>query len=173
MDLGLRNYFFEHEQGFYFGEDYYGYKMTYNEDIFIFDRDMITKETFIEVSSYDDYLQNGHSITKKNINLERIRFQVDNNTMIHYFALDYDILSLVVDYMEEHRSGYLSAILMPNSKGKSALDITIDSESPKNAELMLRKLLLFSDQKLSHLIYNKFTQLLRMDIKAFYEYLES
>jgi hypothetical protein len=93
--------------------------------------------------------------------------------MIHYFALDSDILPLILDYMEENRPGYLMGILMPNNQGRSALDITIENESPKNTELLLLKLLNFPDQKLSHLFYDKFAVLFKMNIKAFNLYLNT
>ena len=49
---------------------------------------------------------------------------------------------------------------MKNRKGKSSLDIALDNESSKNAELLLRKLVLFKDASLSHLLYDRFVELL-------------
>ena len=171
LELGLKNYYFEHYLGYFSFNA--GYLMNKKEDLFIEGFNIVTKETLVEVISLDNYIKNGHSITKNNINLERIRFQVDNNTMIHYFALEYETLSLILDYMEENKAGYLTAILMPNIFGKSALDITIENESPKNTELLLIKLLQFNDQKLSHLFSDKFKLLMKMNIKAFNQYLGS
>ncbi|CAI2364011.1 unnamed protein product [Moneuplotes crassus] len=171
LDLGLKNFYFEH---YYYGaSSSKGYLINKKEDLFLSSSVLITKETIVEVNSLDGYLQNGPNITKNNINLERIRFQVDNNTMIHYFALEYDTLTLILDYMEQHKAGYLTAILMPNKNGKSALDITIEKESPKNTEALLIKILQFNDQKLSHLFADKFSQLVKMNIKAFNQYLNS
>lgn len=112
-------------------------------------------------------------LLRNNINLERIRFQVDGNTSLHYYALEYDTLKLILDYMEYNRPEYLTGILMKNNSGKSPLDITLDNESPKNTELLLRKLALFRDSSLSVLFYNRFNELLAMNILAFHEYLDS
>jgi len=89
------------------------------------------------------------------------------------YALEYKTLSLILDYMEYHRPEYLTAILMKNNKNKSPLDITLDNESPKNTELFLRKLTLFRDSSLSILFYDRFSELLAMNITAFHEYLDS
>ena len=62
---------------------------------------------------------------------------------------------------------------MKNNRGKSPLDITLDNESPKNTELLLRKLALFSDSSLSVLFYDRFSELLAMNLTAFHEYLDS
>ena len=61
---------------------------------------------------------------------------------------------------------------MKNFKWKSSLDITLDNENPKNAELLLRKLVLFKDASLSHLLYDRFVELLSMNIKDIHEYLD-
>ena len=62
---------------------------------------------------------------------------------------------------------------MKNYEGKSPLDIALDNESPRNVELMLNKITQFRDEKLSGLFYDRFNELLAMDIETFYEYLES
>lgn len=174
LDKGLINYFFEYEfynSGFY--DQRAGYKINKDEDLVLEYGNIITKETMIEVSATDDLIDETTIITPENINLERIRFQVDGNTSLHLFALDYNTLSLILNYMEEHRPAYLTSILMKNNKGKSPLDITIDNESPKNTELLLLKLARFKDESLSKLFYDRFDELLGMDISAFHEYLDS
>ena len=62
---------------------------------------------------------------------------------------------------------------MKNNRNKSPLDISIDNKSPKNTELFLVKLSKFKDDSLSHLFYNRFNDLLNMNISAFHEYLNS
>ena len=173
LDKGLINYFFEYSFSSYPLDDQNGYKINKEEDIVLERCNIITKETLIEVDALDDLIDETSTITPENINLERVRFQVDGNTSLHFYALDYDKLALILDYMETHRIEYLTSILMKNYKGKSPLDITLDNESPKNAELLLRKLALFKDTSLSHLFYDRFAELLSMNIKAFHEYLNS
>ena len=173
LDKGLINYFFEYIFQSYTFNDQNGYRINPEEDLVLEYGNIITKETIIEVSALDDLIDETSTITPENINLERIRFQVDGNTSLHFYALEYDKLALVLDFMENHRIEYLPSILMKNRKGKSPLDITLDNESPKNAELLLRKLAMFKDASLSHLFYDRFSELLSMNIKAFHEYLDS
>lgn len=134
---------------------------------------IITKETIVEVSALEELITGEIQINQDNINLERIRFQIDGNTSLHMYALEYDTLTLILDYMQDHKPEYLTAILMKNGKNKSPLDITIDNESPKNTELLLRKLTLFKDESMSILFYNRFNELLAMNITAFHSYLDS
>ena len=174
LDTGLINYFFEYQftnYGFY--DQTCGYRINSPQDLVLENGNIITKETMIEVAALDDLVDEIEQITEENINLERIRFQIDGNTSLHYYALEYDTLSLILEYMEAHRPEYLTAILMKNNKGKSPLDITLDNESPKNTELLLRKLKMFMSSSLSILFYNRFNELLAMNITAFHEYLDS
>ena len=82
---------------------------------------IITKKTLIEVSALDDLIDETSTITLENINLERIRFQVDGNTSLQYYALEYEMLALVLDFMKTNRPEYLPSILMKIRKGKSPL----------------------------------------------------
>lgn len=174
LDKGLINYFFEYDfnsNAFY--EQVSGYRINKDQDLVLEYGNIITKETLIEVASVDELKDGYEKITEENINLERIRFQVNGNTSLHFFALEYETLSLILDYMEEHRPEYLTSILMKNNKNKSPLDITLDNESPKNTEILLRKLTNFNDSSLSILFYDRFPELLAMNITAFHEYLDS
>ena len=62
---------------------------------------------------------------------------------------------------------------MKNNEGKSPIDIALDNESPRNVELLLRKLTLFENGKFSSLFSDRFNELLNMNLKAFNEYLNS
>lgn len=135
--------------------------------------DIITKEILLEVVSIEDIKDGSTVITEENINLARIRFQVDGNTALHFYALDYNTLSVILNHMEYYKPQYLSSILMKNNKGKSPLDMSIDGESPRNTELFLQKIALFKDASFSNLFYDRFSELLDMKIKAFYDYLDS
>lgn len=127
----------------------------------------------MDVIGVEELLDETATITEENISLERIRFEVDGNTSLHFFALDYNKLNLIMNYMEANKPDYLTSILMKNKYNKSPLDITLDNESPLNTELLLRKLALFKNTSLSSLFYDRFNQLLGMNIKAFHEYLDS
>lgn len=175
LDNGLTNYFFEYT--FYSYAWQYssrnGYKINKNQDVILENGALITKETIIEVTALDEIIQEITEIDDSNVSYDRIRFQVDGNTSLHYYALEYETLSIILDYFEEHKPHYLTAILMKNSRGKSPIDIAIDNESPKNIELFLNKLALFEDIKLSSIFYTRFSELLSMNISAFHAYLDS
>jgi hypothetical protein len=174
LDKGLINYFFEYEfpnTSFY--DQVGGYRINEKQDLILEYGNVITKETLIEVTSLEELIWEMSTISEENINLERIRFQVDGNTSIHLYALEYDTLTLILDYFEEHKPEYLTAILMKNDKDKSPLDITLDNESPKNTEVLLKKLVLFKDASLSILFYDRFSELLAMNLTSFHDYLDS
>jgi len=117
-------------------------------------------------------LDYGEEVSEDNIMIDRIRFSVDGNTVLHYFALNSEILGMILEYFEEHKIEYLSGILMKNLNGESPLEITIKNESPKNTELLLRKLSWDKDKSFSRLFYHRFYDLLDMNLTAFHEYLD-
>ena len=101
LDKGIVYYFFEYNfQNFTFN-DKNGYRINTNEDLILEYGTIITKETLIEVSALDDLIDETSTITPENINLQRIRFQVDRNTSLHYYALEYEKLALVIDFMKQ------------------------------------------------------------------------
>ena len=83
------------------------------------------------------YQKNDRALNKSNIMLDKIRFQVDGSTILHLYALDFNMLKLVLDFFEDHEEWYLNCILMKNNQGKTPLEITLENDSPKNASLML------------------------------------
>ena len=173
LDFGLPNNFFEHDYLDFGLSDNKGYRIANSERYILEKGCLLTKETIVELSSLDDLINERFILHSMNISLERIRFQVDGNTSLHYFALEYDTLNLILEYFDVHKQEYLLSILMKNNDGKSPLDIALDNESPRNAELMLNKITLFKDENFSGLFYDRFGELLEMNIAAFHEYLES
>ena len=173
LDTCLNNFFFEHNFQDYSMQDQKGYRINGTENIILENGWLITKETIIELWSIDDLISEKIVLNSNNITLERIHFQVDGNTSIHFFALDYDTLNLILEYFDLNKQEYLLGILMKNSEGKSPIDIALDNESPRNVELLLRKLTLFKNGKFSSLFYDRFNELLDMNLKAFHEYLNS
>ena len=173
LDYGLVNYFFEHDYLDYGFSNKNGFRITDSEKYILENGWLLTKETIVELSALDDLINERFILNSMNISLEKTRFQVDGNTSLHYFALEFDTLNLILEYFDLHRQEYLLSILMKNNDGKSPLDIALDNESPRNAELMLNKLTIFKDEKFSGLFYDRFNELLEMNISAFHEYLES
>lgn len=82
------------------------------EDIILHKGYRSMKEVYVEVTAVDDLIKQDYSVDKKSLKIERIRFQIDGTTAIHYFALDSAKLKLVLNVMEEEKKEYLTAVLM-------------------------------------------------------------
>jgi hypothetical protein len=176
LNQGLINYFFETHfdppEKRHFLQ--FGYRINKNEDMMLENGFRILKETYMEVETVSSYQNNPKSLTADNINLDRIRFQVDGSTIVHLYALDYQKLKLVLDYFEENCVAYLTCILVRNTFNKTPLQITIEQDSPKNTSLMLEKLVSFgNDYSFSHLFFEYFPKLIEWDLIAFHKYLDN
>ena len=141
LDLGIENHFFEHDFS-EFTPEYRisgGFKMNQSEDCILDYGNLIRKETMLELDIIKNYINNDQfKLDKDNICLDRIKFNVDGNSVIHYFADNTESLRLVMDYMEEYKREYLLAILMKNKEEKSPIDLAIENESLLCIELMLK-----------------------------------
>ncbi len=65
------------------------------------------------------------------------------------FALNPDMLTIILEFLSENHPTYMTAILMKNHFGISPLEIAIENESKRTTEIMLRKLIYFKDIPLS------------------------
>lgn len=175
LDIILKNYFFDINFSEHFEDEYLinGYKFNKQEDILLCKGKVILKVTYIDTQTIDNFYAQKETLNEENIYLERIKFQIDGNTILHLFALEFDILNVILNFFEEYRPDYLSMILMKNHSLVSPLDIAIEYDRQKNVELLLTKLSVLKDGSYSHLMYTKFPKLLAMNLRAFYDYLES
>ena len=64
-------------------------------------------------------------------------------------------------------------MLLPNELGKTPLDLAIEHDLVKNIEVMLLKLSLLPNFRLSKLLYDKFPIFFKKDMRAFYKYLDT
>jgi len=131
-----------------------------------------TKSTLLDASIFDNLISGHTRITKKGICRELVNFEINRITWLHIYALDYDTLSVILNYMENNYPKYICSLVMKDNHGKSPLDIALDKRFYKNIELMIKKLWLVKDQNLSHLFSDRFTDLFSMNITAFYQYLD-
>jgi hypothetical protein len=60
--------------------------------------------------------------------------------------LNYPKLKKVLDFFSENEPKYLTCILVKNQKGQYPLKIAIENDSPKNASLMIEKLISFGKE---------------------------
>ena len=134
---------------------------------------ILLKVSFIDTQNLDNILQKKEKLTEDNISFEKIKFQIEGNTILHLFALNFNCLSFIINFIIEYNKKYLTMILVKNKQNISPLDITIENESPRCTELMLRSISLLGSGSYSSLIYERFDKLLGMNLKAFYEYLDS
>mmetsp|Transcript_42029 Transcript_42029/g.48730 ORF Transcript_42029/g.48730 Transcript_42029/m.48730 type:complete len:83 (+) Transcript_42029:3424-3672(+) len=75
---------------------------------------IVLKENFVSTVYLDDYLNENEKLSETTISLEKVHFQIDKCTLIHYYALDYDNLSIILDFYEQNNPQYLLAILISN-----------------------------------------------------------
>jgi hypothetical protein len=175
MDQILDNYFFDVEFGIYYRENLLqnGYKMSKNEDVLLCSGMIFLKVSYIDTKTVDYLIGKTEKLTEENIHIEKIKFQIQGNTIMHLFALNYDSLLMTIKYIAEFDKKYLTMILIKNNNKKSPLDLTIEHDSPKTTELLLRHLSLLNSGSYSNLIYHNFERLLSMNLRSFYEYLDS
>src|SRR5687768_9331674 len=92
--------------------------------------------------------------------LEHFEPKYDGKTMLHLYALNSKMLSLIV---EEIRKGenddepnklkeILFSVVCPDNKGNSPFDIAIKNQSPKNIEIMLEMLISMEEYSLSQFV---------------------
>ena len=174
LDRGIINYYFNSDFDSWYYSDSYGLRMNSTQNMLVSNGVIYWKESIFGCLNYLEVMEDKeNAIKEKNLNFERIKHQIGGNTLVHEYALEFEPLSLILEYFEEYNSEYLRTILLENSKRKSPLILAIEGESPKNIELMLKKLALFKTDCYSSLFYDKFIDLLQMNLKAFHIYLES
>lgn len=175
MDLILDNYFFDLNFKDVFGESRQtsGYSMSYNEDILLSRGMILLKVSYIDSQTVDNLIEKKERLTEDNIYIEKIKFQIDGNNLLHMLALNYNSLQIILNFLAEYDKRYLTMILMKNKENISPLDITIENDSPKCTELMLNSLSKLDTGIYSPLIFERFNKLLEMNIRSFYDYLDS
>lgn len=113
--------------------------------------------------------------------LEHFEPKYNGKTLFHLFALNFKMLSMVVEEIKKEDSeddpNPLKAILFsaiyPDNTGVSPFDIAIKNQSPKNIELMLEMLISLEEYSLSKFIKKHIPKLFSMQLKVFEKYLES
>lgn len=120
----------------------------------------------------DNIKNNKVLVSPETLSLEHIKWQFDGNTILHHYALDYEKLKVLLEFIEDNNRNFLSMMLMRNNKGKTPLDIALDNESPKSTEALLRKMIAFHDKSISKFFYRRFNDLFNMNIRAFHEFLD-
>ena len=86
--------------------------MNDREDHIVLNGNRILKETYMEVETVTSFQHHPYALKRENINLDRIRFQVDGSTIVHLYALNYEKLKLVLDFFEDNMPFYLTCILI-------------------------------------------------------------
>ena len=174
LDRGIINYHFNSNFDDIYYSDNSGLKINSTQNIFVWNGTIYWKESVFGWRNMSEILENkDDAIKEKSINFDQIKHQIRGDTLVHQYALDYEPLCIILDYFEEHNPEYLRTILLANSKKKSPLILAIEGKSPKNIELMFKKLARFKTDNYSSLFYEKFIDLLQMNLKAFHIYLES
>ena len=131
------------------------------------------KTLITEILALNNFLRENKEIREEDINLANVKFQIEGNTIIHMTCLEVEHLKIVLEYLEKHKKEYLIAILMENDNGKTPLDITIENDSPKTTDLLLKTLSQLEEGSYSQQFFDKFPKLLEMKLNSFHEFLNS
>ena len=108
------------------------------------------------------------------VRMEKICYQLNGGTTaLHDFALNLPTLTKILQQYEEQDKRCLCHVLLPNELGKTPLDLAIEHDLVKNIEVMLLKLSLLPNFRLSKLLYKKFPIFFKKDMRAFYKYLDT
>ena len=115
---------------------------------------------------------------KKNLNafafdMDKIFYYREGRNACHDFALDPERLALILELFQDEDPELFSMLLMPDKDGNSPFDIALDKQSPKSLELMMPKLATLTSVKRSHLVLDRFKELLQLDLQSFPEFLGS
>ena len=149
------------------------HKILSIEDAILDSGNIILKTTYSEIQSLSYYFQ-GYSVIKEgNFTFFNIKFQLEGNTALHLFALDEDVLKLILEYYLKNKQEYLWSIVMKNFEGKTPLDITIEYDSPRCTNLLLTYLWNLRDGNFSRQIYHIFPTLLERGLKSFHDFLDT
>lgn len=172
LDRGLINYYFDYDFTNYpWTQAHQGYKMDKKEETILYRGKLLMKEMYSESETLQKFLDGNFKLTEENITLDKIKIQIDGNTMLHLFCIDHKYLGIVMRFMEDHFSDGLASILMKNHNNETPLDLAIKYESFKTTELLLGYLSMLDERAYSRLI--KIPELLEMNILSFHRYLDS
>ena len=101
MDSVLKNYFFDTDFNKYFHEDLIsnGFKMSQNEEELLCKGLVVLKVTYLDCQTANNLISNSETITQENIYIERIKFQLNGNNILHMYALEFDTLQVILEYL--------------------------------------------------------------------------
>ena len=178
LDLGLINYYFDHGfSKFPWTSQDQGYKMDKNETTILYKGKLLMKEMYSENEVLQSLLD-GRTIYNERtendkLSAHQMLIQIEGNTILHLYSVDFIPLSLMLSYMEKRKPNMLNSILMKNNKGQTPIDLAIKFESMKTINLLLLYLAKLKDASFSRLLQSKFNKLLSMNLISFHSYLDS
>lgn len=100
-------------------------------------------------------------------------FIVDNNTVLHLYALNEENLEPIVNYLIENKPEYLIGIMIKNNQDKTPLDIAYENENTRTLRLMFKGLEALKQDHASKRLYEVFPALILSGSKTFQDYLNT
>ena len=119
------------------------------------------------------FLKLERTIEEENFTFYNLKFQVEDNTALHLFALDERALKLILEYYKDNKKEYLWSIIMKNNQDKTPIEITIDYDRPRCTDLMLTYVSYLREGNFSRPIYKIFPHLISIGYKSFHEFLNT
>jgi len=131
------------------------------------------KTNFKSVTKLSAHLENKITFEEGKFGEDDINFIVENNTVLHLYARNEELLRPIIEYMIEHAPQYLIGIMIKNNEGLTPLQIAIDNKNPQTQRLFLLGLAELSQDHISQKLYHCFPSFITNGSKSFMDYLET
>ena len=144
--------------------------MSQHEEYFVLGTSLYTRYNLAQIL-YAQSLRDGEEQPSC---LDKACYQLQGGvTALHDFATNLEKLSVLLALYEKSDKRCLAQILLEDAQGLTPLDLALRNDRAKCIELMLQKLTMLPDLKLSKQFYTKFAMFFMRDSKAFYKYLDT
>lgn len=148
-------------------------KLKSLEELVAFNQNLLLKTTYSHVAKLNSHLKKSISFEEGKFSLEDLKFSVDNNTVLHLYALNDECLMPIVEYLKEKAPHYLSAIMIKNSNGNTPLELAYNYKNSMTLRILLLGLASLGQDHVSRKFYDKFPDMIVDGLKSFQEYIET
>ena len=138
-----------------------------------FNQNLLLKTTYSHVAKLNSHLRKSISFEEGKFSLEDLKFSVDNNTVLHLYALNDECLMPIVEYLKAKAPHYLSAIMIKNKNGNTPLELAYTYKNSMTLRILLLGLATLSQDHVSRRFYDKFPDMIVDGLKSFQEYIDT
>jgi hypothetical protein len=134
---------------------------------------LVLKTGYKSITKLQAHLDEKIKFTEGKFNEDDLSFIVDNNTVLHLYALNEECLEPIINYMIENKPEYLIGIMIKNNKDKTPLQIAFENENTRTLRLMFKGLEALGQDHASKRLYEVFPALILSGSKTFQDYLNT